>query len=127
MTESGEAPSARRLSARTVLLTIFIPVVAPLSVVLVAIWGAATWTNSQENKLVNLNSRVAILEAITHDDPLQNGRLDQLEYRLNWMDKEKNRDREETQRLNQEIRSSLERLNNAVIRLETLSTGRRSR
>jgi hypothetical protein len=98
--------------------SIIIPVFAPLAAILAGIWYTATWTATQESKLLSLQSRILEIESVVKTDRTQDARIGQLEYRLNWMDEEKKNDRAERKQIDREIRESLERLNNVVIRLE---------
>jgi anti-sigma-K factor RskA len=74
-----------------------------------------------------LSARVTDIETIVKGDREQDDRIGKLEYRLGWMDDEKNRDRNERKQIDRDLLQSLERLNNAVTRLEAWITPIRRR
>lgn len=112
---------------KAILIRIIIPVFAPLAVILAGIWGTASWTVTQDNRISALNDRVTELETTIKNDRMQDSRISALELRLNWLDEEKKRERIESQQLNREIRDSLEKLNQAVTRLEANDPYKRRR
>jgi len=123
MTEPALPPSNRPFSLSRFLLSIFVPAVAVLG----GIWGAAIWTSSQENRVGRVEDRVTAVEKKTDGTASNEARVGQLEYRLNWMDEEKNRDRNERRQIDRDIREALDRLNSVVIRLEANEPYKRRR
>jgi hypothetical protein len=67
------------------------------------------------------------VEIANRSDHVQDSRLGQIEYRLNWLDEEKNRDRNERKQIDRDIREALDKLNSIVIRLENNDPYRRRR
>ena len=110
-----------------IIRSIIIPVFAPLAAILAGIWFAATWTVTQENKLLGLHNRILEVESVIKTDRTQDARIGQLEYRLNWMDEEKKNDRAERKQIDRDIREALEKLSNVVIRLEASDPYKRRR
>lgn len=100
------------LSFRTVLLTILIPIFVPSSALLVALWQVSGW-------VTHVETRLAEVEKVTDRDRAQETRIGYLEQRLNWLDEEAKRNRSEGIQINRDIRDNLERLKDAVTRLES--------
>ena len=115
----SDVPPAVPMTFRTVFLTVLIPVFAPLTVLLLAIWGASSWIANQESKIANLTREIADIQRVTSRDQAQETRIGNLELRLNWLDEEAKRNRTEGIQVNKEIRDNLERLKDAVTRLES--------
>jgi len=119
-------PPAVPMTFRTVFLTVLIPVFAPLTVLLLAIWGASSWIANQEAKIATLTREISDIEKVTSRDASQEMRINNLEQRLNWLDEEAKRNRSEGIQVNKEIRDTLERLRDAVTRLESSTFRKRS-
>jgi hypothetical protein len=104
-----------------------LPIIAPLAMLLAGIWAGAVWSANQENKVSRIEERLAQIEARHAAEATIVGRVNQMEFRLNWMDEEKNRDRNERKQIDRDIRESLEKLNNAVTRLDAWNPSNRRR
>lgn len=116
-----------RTSLRTIIFSQVLPVFAPAAMILGAIWAASGWTTGIENKAGRIEDRVTVIEKKTEGSTAHETRIGQLEFRLNWMDEEKNRDRNERRQIDRDIREALDRLNNVVIRLEANDPYKRRR
>jgi hypothetical protein len=121
MANTGDAVAPARTVTSPLLLSVFVPVLTMIG----GVWAAAIWTSTQENKLARLEDRLTTLEK--YDGASHSSRLSQVEYRLNWMDEEKNRDRNERKQIDRDIREALDKLNSIVIRLEINDPYRRRR
>lgn len=116
-----------KITIRSVFLTVLVPIFIPTLTLVAAIWYAAIWTSGQENKTGRIEDRVTVVEKKTDGATAHETRINQLEFRLNWMDEEKNRDRNERKQIDRDIRESLEKLNNAVARLDAWNPANRRR
>lgn len=84
-------------------LTIFVALGTCLGVIAGSIWYVAIWTSKIE------------------------GRIEKLEYRVDWIDREKNEDRAEAKDVNKKLVNSLYDLNNLVQRLDAIVNDKRFR
>jgi HAMP domain-containing protein len=112
---------------KSILLTQILAIFLPVLTIAGGIWAAAGWTTALDNKLSRVEDRLATLETKTSGATSMEARIGQLEYRLNWMDEEKNRDRNERRQIDRDIREALDRLNSVVIRLEANAPYKRQR
>jgi hypothetical protein len=113
--------------ARALTLSLLLSVLVPFLTIIGGVWAAANWAATQETKLLQLNSRMVDAEIANRSNHVQDSRLGQIEYRLNWLDEEKNRDRNERKQIDRDIREALDKLNSIVIRLENNDPYRRRR
>jgi hypothetical protein len=111
---NGGGPIPQRTIVLSNLIAIFVPIVTLAG----GIWYASGWVGRIDERLSAIETQAS--KANTFE-----GRLGQVEFRLNWMDAEKNRDRDARNQVDRDIRASLDRLNTVVIRLEENAAFRR--
>lgn len=116
MANVGESAAPGRAIVFTQLLAVFVPILTIGG----AIYFAGGWAGRIEERLTGIEAKTA--GAAAHE-----ARIGQIEFRLNWLDAEKNRDREERKQLDREIKATLDRLNDIVIRLEANAPSNRRR
>lgn len=113
------------LTWRTIILTILVPIFVPLMAVLTGIWYTAAWTATQEIRFKGVQDRVSDIENREKGGAAHEARIGQIEFRLNWMDNEKNEYNKERRQVDREIRESLEKLKDEISRLNSWNPNRR--